>query len=110
MRDRGRAIPPGRGVDPHHQPRRRHAAGPRTGATAARRADADAIIGGEPAAYEITELEDGLTLDWWQLSPPGFPDRWIEVRALMRDTAVPGSSVLGEIEDMLGTVEFVDEP
>ena len=50
-------------------------------------ADADAIIGGEPAAHTRTELEDGLTLDWWQLSPPGFPDRWIEVRVLTRGFA-----------------------
>jgi hypothetical protein len=70
--------------------------------------DADAMIGGTPAAFERTELEDGLTLAWWQLSPPGFPEQWIEVRALMRHAAQEESQVFGEIESMLASVEFGD--
>ncbi len=69
---------------------------------------ADADIGGAASAYDLTAVEPGLALAWWQLSPPGFPDRWIEVRALVRETAPPqsGSEVLEEIEEMLATVEF----
>ncbi len=65
-------------------------------------------IGGAPAAYELTSVEPGLALAWWQLSPPDFPERWIEVRALIRETAPPqsGSEVLTEIEAMLATLEF----
>ncbi len=67
--------------------------------------DADRMIGGSPAAFELTEVEGGLSLAWWQLSPPGFPDRWIEVRALLRGP-VTQSGVLEEIETMLESVEF----
>ncbi|MBA2266668.1 MAG: J domain-containing protein, partial [Chloroflexi bacterium] len=45
--------------------------------------DADDIIGGTPAAFEIREGEEDTIIAWWQLSPPGFPDRWIEVRAVI---------------------------
>jgi len=63
---------------------------------------------GTPAAYELTRVETGLALAWWQLSPPDFPERWIEVRALIRETSPPasGSEVLTEIEAMLATLEF----
>jgi hypothetical protein len=72
--------------------------------------DADAMIGGRPAAFELTRVEPGLALAWWQLSPPGFPDRWIEVRALIRESVPPqgSSEMLGEIEAMLTTVRFGD--
>ena len=65
-------------------------------------------IGGAPAAYELTRVEPGLALAWWQLSPPEFPERWIEVRALIRETSPPqsGSDVLTQIEAMLATLEF----
>ena len=71
-------------------------------------ADADAIIGGEPAVHTRTDVADGLTLDWWQLSPPGFPDRWIEVRVLTRGFAGPLTGTLDEVEEMLATVDFRD--
>ena len=73
-------------------------------------ADADAMIGGEPAAHTRTQLEGGLTLDWWQLSPPGFPDRWIEIRVLTRGFAGPLTGTLDEVEVMLATVDFPDAP
>jgi DnaJ domain len=71
-------------------------------------ADADAIIGGRPAAYTQTALENDLTLVWWQLSPPGFPDRWIEIRALIRGFTGPLTGAQDEIMDMIGTIEFDD--
>ena len=43
--------------------------------------DADRIIGGNPAAFEIRNAARESAVAWWQLSPPDFPDRWIEVRA-----------------------------
>jgi hypothetical protein len=70
--------------------------------------DSGAMIGGEPAAFDRTRLEDGLTLLWWQLSPPGFPERWIEVRALVHEIVGPGYGVADEIVAMLGTVQFGD--
>ena len=71
--------------------------------------DADAMIGGAPAAYDFTQVEPGIDLAWWQLSPPGFPDEWIEVRALIRATVpVRESDMLAEIQAMLGTVKFTD--
>jgi hypothetical protein len=72
--------------------------------------EADAIIGGEPAAYMVQRMSDGL-IAWWQLSPPGFPDRWMEVRAEISGAAGPDvddSDRLGEIWDMVGTIEFDD--
>ena len=69
--------------------------------------DADAMIGGAPAAYDFTQVEPGIDLAWWQLSPPGFPDEWIEVRALIRATdPARESEMLAEIQAMLGTLEF----
>ena len=40
----------------------------------------DATIGGAPAAFRWMSTDDGAVA-WWQLSTPGFPDRWIEVHA-----------------------------
>jgi hypothetical protein len=62
-------------------------------------------VGGAPAALEMSRTEEGLVVAVWQLSPPGFPDRWIEIRALVLGTPRP-DSVLAEIEDVLATVEF----
>jgi hypothetical protein len=70
--------------------------------------DAEAMIGGKPAAYEETELEDGLTLYWWQLSPPGFPDRWIEIRALIHGFTGEMTGARDQIGEMLNTIEFRD--
>lgn len=70
--------------------------------------DADAIIGGRPAAMERRVMDEDTTRFWWQLSPPGFPDRWIEVTAVLRGTVLEETGVLAEIEEVLRTVEFRD--
>ncbi len=41
--------------------------------------DADALIGGKPAVFESRQSGDDTIIAWWQLSPSGFLDRWIEV-------------------------------
>jgi hypothetical protein len=63
--------------------------------------DADAIIGGKPAAFEI---EDGVA--WWQLSPPGFPDRWVEVRAEITGLQRERQDMLDDIAALLESLEF----
>ena len=68
--------------------------------------DADAIIGGQPAAMERHTLGNDATEVWWQLSPPGFPDRWIEVHAVVAGLRMEQDEVLSEIEEMLETLEF----
>lgn len=69
---------------------------------------ADAIIGGQPAAFEMRPSEDGTLAAWWQLSPPGFPDRWIEIRADVSGPEIEEAEVLAEVGEMLGTIEFED--
>jgi hypothetical protein len=69
-------------------------------------AQADAMIGGAPAAYDQSRVEGGLWLYWWQLSPPGFPDRWIEVRALARVTPARDTEVFDEIQQMMASIRF----
>jgi hypothetical protein len=68
--------------------------------------DADAIIGGEPAAFERQVVDVKTTLLWWQLSPPGFPDRWIEVRAVLRGLSLDQADVQAEVDRVLETVSF----
>ena len=68
--------------------------------------DADDIIGGEPAAFEIRQSEDDTTIAWWQLSPPGFPDRWIEIRADIGGQRLEQTTMLDEIQAVLDTIEF----
>ncbi len=71
--------------------------------------DADAIIGGAPAVFEQRLFADGPGLEaWWQLSPPGFPDRWIEVRADIAGFALQTSDLIDDINGMLSSLEFVD--
>lgn len=70
--------------------------------------DADAIIGGRPAALERRAVDGNTTVYWWQLSPPGFPDRWIEVTAVLRGIVPEETGVLAEIEELLDSVEFRD--
>jgi hypothetical protein len=67
---------------------------------------ADAVIGGEPAAFMIQRMADGF-VEWWQLSPPGFPDRWIEVRAEISGSD-PEAHRRSEIGDVVGSIEFDD--
>jgi hypothetical protein len=68
--------------------------------------DADAIIGGRPAAFDRREIDEDTTVLWWQLSPPGFPDRWIEVTAVLRGIVLEGTGVLADIEQLLNGLEF----
>lgn len=68
--------------------------------------DADRIIAGRPAAFELERGGEGARA-WWQLSPPGFPDQWIEVTAEIGGGQVRSQDeMLREIEDVLQTVEF----
>ena len=68
--------------------------------------DADAIIGGQPAAFEVIQSEDVFVV-WWQLSPPGFPDRWIEVRADFRAShPIDRERIFPTIQALLESVEF----
>ena len=67
--------------------------------------DADDIIGGEPAARNV-RTHDDTTTAWWQLSPPGFPDRWIEVRAEIAGLRRERDVMLARIEAVLDTVAF----
>jgi hypothetical protein len=67
--------------------------------------DAQRIIGGEPAAFRLRRLVDSAEA-WWQLSPPGFPDRWIEVRADIGGQVLEQDEMMAQIEGLLATVEF----
>lgn len=67
--------------------------------------DADRIIGGAPAAFRF-ELQEEGAVAWWQLSPPGFPDQWIEVQAEISGQEREVTSMLAEIEGVLSTLEF----
>lgn len=71
--------------------------------------DADAVIGGQPAAYEEQRFDGGPGFTaWWQLSPPGFPDRWIEVRADIAGFDLQTSDLYDDVQAMLDTLEFTD--
>lgn len=70
--------------------------------------DADAIIDGQPAASEYRRAQDGTLVAWWQLSPPGFPDRWIEIRADISGPQREQDEMLSDVENMLSTAEFED--
>ena len=67
--------------------------------------DADRIIGGEPAAFELERAEDGA-MAWWQLSPRGFPDRWFEVRADISGQRLEQDELITQIDTVLATVRF----
>ena len=68
--------------------------------------DADVTIGGQPAVFEVRQSRDATTIAWWQLSPPGFPNRWIEVRAEIAGRRPQQAIMLGEIRAVLDTVAF----
>ena len=70
--------------------------------------DADAIIGGKPAAFELREVADDSVVAWWQLSPPGFPDRWIEVRAEISGQEIEREGMLGALGGLMASLQFVD--
>ena len=70
-------------------------------------ADLDAgEIGGAPAAFRIERESRRETVAWWQLSPPGFPDRWIEVRADITGLQREREDFLEEIVGVLESLEF----
>jgi hypothetical protein len=60
-------------------------------------------IGGRAAAYELREVEDDVSVARWQLGPDGFPERWIEVRAVIRGLSLDRDRVLRELDDLLET-------
>ena len=68
--------------------------------------DADRIIGGEPAVFELRESSRDRAVAWWQLSPPGFPDQWIEVRADIGGQQRERTDMIGIIDGVLATLEF----
>jgi hypothetical protein len=67
--------------------------------------NAQRIIGDEPAAFRLQRLTD-WAVAWWQLSPPGFPDRWIEVQADIGGQVIEQNALLDQVEGMLATLEF----
>jgi len=69
---------------------------------------ADAIIAGRPAAIERRVVDEDTTVIWYQLSPPDFPERWIEVTALVGGLELDRTDVLDEISRLLDTIEFRD--
>src|SRR5688572_5045718 len=69
--------------------------------------DADRIIGGQPAVFDLRRHPDGADA-WWQLSPPGFPDRWIEVHASLGGGRFEQDRAVRTIDDMLQTLQFAD--
>lgn len=66
----------------------------------------EVLIGGAPAAFEVARGEDDTYIATWQLSPPGFPDRWIEVRADIGGRRLEQAAMLDEIRAVLDTVQF----
>lgn len=70
--------------------------------------DADAVIGGEPAAFELRAADTDSVTAWWQLSPPGFPDRWIEIRADLRGGELEQTRLMGHVEALLDSIQFGD--
>ena len=67
--------------------------------------DADRIIGGQPAVYDERGTEDGI-IAWWQLSPPGFPDRWIEVHAVIGGVGAAREDITAAVDAMVESIEF----
>jgi hypothetical protein len=67
--------------------------------------DADEV-GGAPAAFRVERSGRRETVAWWQLSPPGFPDRWIEVRADIAGLQRERQDLFDEVVEMLESLEF----
>jgi hypothetical protein len=63
-------------------------------------------IGGAPSAFRIERSARRETVAWWQLSPPGFPDRWIEVRAEITGLLRERERFLDDIAAMLDSLAF----
>ena len=62
-------------------------------------------IGGAPAAFRWMSTDDGAVA-WWQLSTPGFPDRWIEVHASLGAVSLEQRDGLEKVNALLRTVQF----
>jgi hypothetical protein len=62
-------------------------------------------IGDAPAAFRLSRGTD-QSVAWWQLSPPGFPDRWFEVRADVAGGRRTQDDLLAEIDAILATARF----
>lgn len=72
--------------------------------------DSSIRIGGGPSAQAQTTVGDEFLSAWWQLSPPDFPDRWIEVRAEIRGGSLERGRRMAQIDALLDSLEFVDGP
>jgi DnaJ domain len=66
----------------------------------------DREIGGAPSAFRVEREGLRETVAWWQLSPPGFPDRWIEVRADIAGLQRERQDFFDEIVSVLDSLEF----
>ena len=66
----------------------------------------DGEIGGAPAAFRVEREGRRETVAWWQLSPPGFPDRWIEVRADIAGLQRERQDLFDQIVEVLDSLEF----
>lgn len=67
--------------------------------------DSNRLIGGQPAAFELRGGADEY-LAWWQLSPPGFPDRWIEVTARVGGRYQEAAQAM--LDAVIETVESIE--
>jgi hypothetical protein len=63
-------------------------------------------VGGAPSAFRIERESRRETVAWWQLSPPGFPDRWIEIRADIAGLQRERQDFFDDIVAMLESLEF----
>lgn len=70
--------------------------------------DSASLIGGQPSAHAQTTVGDEFVSAWWQLSPPDFPDRWIEIRAEIRGGSLERGRRMSEIDALLDSLQFVD--
>jgi hypothetical protein len=62
-------------------------------------------IGDAPAAFRLSRGTE-QSVAWWQLSPPGFPDRWFEIRADIAGVERVQAELLAEIDAILATTRF----
>ena len=72
--------------------------------------DRSLLIGGRPSARAQTTVGDEFLSAWWLLSPPDYPDRWIEVRAEIRGGELERGRRMAQIDAMLDSLEFTDGP
>ena len=63
------------------------------------------LIGGAPAAFRL-QRGASQSVAWWQLSPPDFPDAWLEVRADIAGDERRQDALIEQINQILATVEF----